>query len=248
MLNGKFVFHTFQTHNFVIQNESFMKKILGVVSLIFILASCVEITDDISLKSDGSGTFKYVVNLSPSKLKINSILALDSLDGHKVPSLNDIKEKIEYYKDKLANKEGITNVKVDANYTEFILKFSCDFKRIENLQDAIKEIVEEESKNKEWKELDHNWLVWDGNKMTRSVPPLSTFSSDRLKKEDSEALKNGKYISITRFDRPIEKFENESGVLSSNKMAVMVKTNPYALMQNHQLLDNTIYLQTMKKP
>lgn len=227
---------------------SFMKNIIGLLCLLFLFGSCIEITDDITLKSDGSGTFKYVVNLSPSKLKINSILALDSLDGRKVPSLDEIKEKIDYYKTKLASKEGISNVKVESNYTDFIFKIYCDFKRIENLQQAIKEIVEEETKNKDWKELDHNWLVWDGFKMIRSVPPLSTYSTDRLKKEDSEALKNGKYISITRFDRPIEKFDNEAGVLSGNKMAVMVKTNPYALMQNHQLLDNTIQLQATKKP
>lgn len=225
-----------------------MKNIIGLLCLLFLFGSCIEITDDITLKSDGSGTFKYVVNLSPSKLKINSILALDSLDGRKVPSLDEIKEKIDYYKTKLASKEGISNVKVESNYTDFIFKIYCDFKRIENLQQAIKEIVEEETKNKDWKELDHNWLVWDGFKMIRSVPPLSTYSTDRLKKEDSEALKNGKYISITRFDRPIEKFDNEAGVLSGNKMAVMVKTNPYALMQNHQLLDNTIQLQATKKP
>lgn len=225
-----------------------MKNIIGLLCLLFLFGSCIEITDDITLKSDGSGTFKYVVNLSPSKLKINSILALDSLDGRKVPSLDEIKEKIDYYKTKLASKEGISNVKVESNYTDFIFKIYCDFKRIENLQQAIKEIVEEETKNKDWKELDHNWLVWDGFKMIRSVPPLSTYSTDRLKKEDSEALKNGKYISITRFDRPIEKFDNEAGVLSGNKMAVMVKTNPYALMQNHQLLDNSIQLQATKKP
>ena len=54
------------------------------------LSACIEILDDIKFNADGSGTFKYTINLSSSKVKINSILALDSLDGKKVPSKNEI--------------------------------------------------------------------------------------------------------------------------------------------------------------
>ena len=45
---------------------------------------------------------KYTVNLSSSKVKIGSILALDSLDGKKVPSLDEIKQKVTEFKLKLS--------------------------------------------------------------------------------------------------------------------------------------------------
>ena len=64
--------------------------------LILVLSSCVDIWDDIALHADGSGTYKYTVNMSASKVKINSILALDSVDGKRIPKLPEIKEKIEY--------------------------------------------------------------------------------------------------------------------------------------------------------
>ena len=65
-----------------------MPKFIPFIFLVlFGLSSCIEIIDDLSLKSDGSGTFKYSVNLSSSKIKVNSILALDSIDGKKVPSM-----------------------------------------------------------------------------------------------------------------------------------------------------------------
>lgn len=217
------------------------------VSLLLILSSCVEIIDDISIKSDGSGTFKYTVNLSSSKVKVNSFLALDSLDGKKVPSLSDIQEKIALYKAKIEQKEGISNVKVDANYTDFILKFQCDFKSVDALQKAFKDIVIEENKNKEIKEINHDWLDWDGTKLTRSVPTLTTQTTEKLKAEDAEALKNGTYVSISRFDRPVEKFDNSNAQLSANKMAVMVRSNTYSLAQNIGLLENTIYLYGVKK-
>ena len=71
------------------------------------LTSCIEIFDDLTIHNDGSGTFKYNVNLSSSKLKINSILALDSLNGVKVPSIEEIKSEIARVKSKFEIKPGI---------------------------------------------------------------------------------------------------------------------------------------------
>ncbi len=212
------------------------------------MVSCIEINDDITINSDGSGTFKYVVNLSDSKMKVNSILALDSLDGKKVPSIDEIKEIISEYKTKLSNKEGISNVKVETDFTNFILRFQCDFKNVTALQQAIREIAIEKDKKQEFKEINHVWLAWDVNKLTRSVPSLTTETVQKLKKEDSDALKTGKYISVTRFDRLIDKCENPKAIISKNGTACMIKTNPYALLQDLEILENTIYLTNTKKP
>ena len=64
----------------------------------------------------------------------------------------------------------------------------------------------------------------------------------KLKSEDIELLKQGNYTSITRFERLVDRFENDNAILSKNKMAVMIKTNPYLLSQSYNLLENTIYL------
>lgn len=224
-----------------------MKYFFGLLFLLFTMGSCVEIIDDLYVKSDGSGTFKYTVNLSSSVVKINSILALDSLDGRKVPSISEIQEKLNAYVAKLEKKDGLSNIKLDANYKDFIFKFQCDFTNVQVLQKAIKEIVQEENKNTEIKELDHNWLVWDGSKLTRSIPTMPEKITDRMKKEDAEALQKGTYLSISRFDRIIEKYDNPVAKLSGNKLAILIKTNPYSLTQNTELLENTIYLSGLKK-
>ena len=223
-------------------------KILITISLLLMMSlmSCIEIFDDIYIKNDGSGTFKYKINLSASKVKVNSILALDSLDGKKVPSIPEIKEKINKYKLQLEQKEGISNVKIESNFTDFILKFQCDFNNVALLQKALKELIIDESKGRTAKDFEGTWLQWEANKLVRSVPTLATDFTSKLKKEDAEALKKGNYISITRFDRAIEKSDNPLSVLSANKMAVMVKTTPYALIQNLQLLENTVYITDQK--
>ena len=217
--------------------------------VVYTTVSCVDIIDDISFKNDGSGTFKYTVNLSSSKVKVNSILSLDTLNGKKVPHIPEIKEKIEFYKNLLEKKEGIENVKIDANFTDFILKFQCDFSSIYILQKAFREIAKEEFNRSpsDTKELESNWLQFEKNKLIRTVPTISTEILSRIKKEDLESLKKANYISITRFEKLIDKVENPLSVISPNKFAVMLKTSPYSLIQNMKLLENTIYLSETKK-
>ena len=120
-------------------------KLTSLTLVIFlVLQSCVQIFDEIIVHNDGSGTYKYTVNLSASKIKINSVLALDSIDGKRVPKIPEVKEKIALYIKKLEAKEGISNVKVEANYIDFIFKFSCDFTNVAALQEGIREVVKEE--------------------------------------------------------------------------------------------------------
>ena len=74
---------------------------LLLVFSLFGLTSCIEIIDDVTVNNDGSGSLKYTINLSASKVKINSILALDSLEGRPVPSKEELEERIVSFKKKL---------------------------------------------------------------------------------------------------------------------------------------------------
>ena len=214
--------------------------------ILFSFTSCIEIIDDVTVNNDGSGTMKYTINLSASKVKINSILALDSLDGKKVPSKDEIETKIASFIRKMKTKTGVSNVQMESNLTDFIFKFQCDFTSVSALQTAIKEVIEEETEDKNLKELDHNWMSWDGQKLVRSLPDATIEKTKELKAEDIELLKTGNYTSITRFERAVDKFDNANALLSKNKLAVMIKTNPYLLSPNYSLLENTIYLTPSK--
>ena len=205
------------------------------------MSSCVDIFDEIILHTDGSGTYKYTVNLSASKVKINSVLALDSLDGQRVPSLQEIKDKIALYQTKLEAEEGISNVKVDANYNDFVFKINCDFTSVAALQTAIRDIVIAESKDKNNPALNETWISWDGTKLVRSIPDFKS-PLNRLKPEEQEQLKTGKYIAVSRFDTPVLKCDNATAQISPSKTAVMVKSTPYAIAQNPSVMKSTIVL------
>lgn len=206
------------------------------------MTSCLEIIDDLSLNEDGTGSFKYTVNLSSSKVKINSYLALDSLDGREVPSMEEITRQLDEVVTLLTGKEGISNVRFDSDYDNFIFKLNLDFASIAELESAIKTIVKEKNTGKRIEELDREWLSYSGSSLNRSIPQLHFQRSQRLKPDEIAKLKKGTYTSITRFDREVERFENASALLAKNKKAVMVRTDPYSLIQRTDLLDNAIYL------
>lgn len=217
-------------------------KIIYLLIILGLFTSCIEIWDDLTLNNDGTGTLRYKINLSESKVKVNSILALDSLDGKPVPSKAQISAKINEFVRILDAQVGISNVLVEENYTDFIFKFSCDFSSVRNLQDGIKLSIAQISNEKLNTAADQFWLSWDGNTLVRSIPSYVTQQIKNYKFEDAEQLKGGVYTSIARFERPVASFENKLGTLSKNQMAVMVRTNTFELKENQHLLDNTIVL------
>ena len=222
-----------------------IKQICTIFSLVLILSSCIEIIDDIKVNLDGSGTFKYNINLSSSRTKVNSIIALDSIDGRKIPSLDEIKNKVNLFEDLLINQEGITNVIIDKDFTQFIFKVQCDFKSINDLQKGLKNVISQISSDPKINAAKYNWLSSDSCKFNRMVPQVSTDQVSRIPQKDMDLLKNGTYISITRFNKEIEKVSNHNSKLSKDKKAVMVKTTPYVLTKNKNVLNNTITLKDL---
>jgi hypothetical protein len=51
-------------------------KIIYLLIILGLFTSCIEIWDDLTLNNDGTGTLRYKINLSESKVTVNSIFAL----------------------------------------------------------------------------------------------------------------------------------------------------------------------------
>jgi hypothetical protein len=214
-----------------------MKFIISIL-LLFILSSCIEIIDDITINNDGSGTFKYSINLSQSKVKVNSYLALDSINGQKAMKLPDLKNKVLIFKNNLKSQTGISNVTISENYEDYIIKIQCDFDNLTNLQKGIQKSI---SLTLGGQETTYEWISFNNDIFFRSVPDMTNRISDKLK-IDYTKLNEGSYTSITRFKKLIDKCENDSSVVSKSGTAVMLKTTPKNIIENIHILDNKIYL------
>ena len=221
-----------------------MKKIIVIffIPCLFIFQSCIEIIDDLTIRKVGSGVLKYTINLSASKVRVNSILALDSIEGVKVPSILEIKKKVALFKQTLALQKGITNVQISENYTDFIFKFECSFTNVDLLQDGLHISYSIISNEKSLANTNFTWLYLDSKLLRRSVPKLTTERLKKISQKDNELLKTGSYTSITRFDHLIARFDNPLSKISKDKKALMLKTNTYSLKEKQSILENTIYL------
>jgi len=215
-----------------------VKILYFLIPLLF--TSCIEIIDDLTIHNDGSGVFKYTINLSSSKLKVNSILALDSLDGRKVPSLDQIQAKINEFKTNLASKPGISSVKTEFNSSDFILKVNVEFQSVSQLQQGIKSVLRE--MNKENESIEGDWITWDGKTLNRIIPSAIASKSNSFENADVDLLRNGTYTSISRFDKPILSVSNGNCKLNPSKTASMLQVNTYNLKMNNSLIENTITL------
>jgi len=215
-----------------------VKILYFLIPLLF--TSCIEIIDDLTIHNDGSGVFKYTINLSSSKLKVNSILALDSLDGRKVPSLDQIQAKINEFKTNLASKPGISTVKTEFNSSDFILKVNVEFQSVSQLQQGIKSVLRE--MNKENESIEGDWITWDGKTLNRIIPSAIASKSNSFENADVDLLRNGTYTSISRFDKPILSVSNGNCKLNPSKTASMLQVNTYNLKMNNSLIENTITL------
>lgn len=220
-----------------------MKLLLLILSLLC-LTSCIELLDDITLNSDGSGKFKYLVNLSSSKTKANSILALDSIDGYRVLKKPELEKKIKDFKQYMSEEPGISNVSVEYNFEDYIFKFNCDFDNVKNLQSAIKNSIDKLSVTKYQSDL--NWLVWQNSKLDRNIPDIATDRFGNSRWLDLQLLQSGTYTSISRFDKPVETYTNSLSKVSKSKKAIMIQVKTSELFNNPQLLKNKILLEGTK--
>lgn len=217
-------------------------RVFGSITLLFLFTGCIEIIDDLQLNADKSGTLNYTINLSSSKIRVNSILALDSLNGQKVPELDSIKKQIHLGLESLKTKKGIKSVDFKADYTEFIFKLKIEFQDLSSLQNAFRELAKNDFNAKLTPKNEENWLTFHEQKFIRSIPQFILDQEFKISTKDKEKLKEGRYTSITRFTSDIVSCSNASVKISANKKACMVQKNTFDILESPQLLDNIIEL------
>ena len=202
------------------------------------LTSCVELIDEIQLNNDGSGKFKYVINLSQSRSNVSSMLLLDSINGKKNLKLPEIKQKINSFKLTLAKQEGISNVIVVENYADYIIKFECNFENLDKLKKAFENSLQESNTTKKTE----NWVNFDKKLFYRTTPEYAVSFLKDFYVNYGEKLKNGSYTSIVRFQNEIYSFSNKLSLKSKSNMAIMTKVTPKELVENPYVLDNNIVI------
>lgn len=204
----------------------------------FSLASCFEVIEDVTVHKNGSGTYKFIVNLSQSKNQIDKIRTQDSILHFKVPTAEMADAKINEVKTKLKSLEGISNVAITQDHTNYIYHLSCDFKNVASLNNAIISI----------------WKTYD--KKAPATLSLYSFENGVFKRntnvselehvtqlagsQERELLQKANYTVICRFDTTVSISNSMNYSLSASKKATLYKKDVWSTLADKGISNNII--------
>lgn len=219
-------------------------KISLLFSLIISLTGCFELIEDTKLNNDGSGTYKITLNFSASQTRINALMALDSIEGKKVPSEAQLKTEISDLANRLNQQDGISKASASLSTDEWILKFSCDFESLESLQKGI------DLSTKKWQNKNNQPITslfniqFDENSYSREIkkPFPEKWKEKVSDDEDYAKLKEGKCVFIQRFEKPILETTNSQIKIAKNQTACMLMLTPHEIINQPSLLNYSIQL------
>jgi len=216
----------------------------SVIALIVLLccSSCFDIVEEASITKSGAGQIKATLNLSKSKTKVASLLLLDQVNGVKIPSKAEVQTQMNTLSKLLQQTPGISNVKQQLDWTNYIASISCDFSDIKALNTFQKTL----SEHFKVKVAGYSTYDYDvkAKKLTRTYQHDIALKNayNKLKGDNKEAFREAYYTSIFRFEQPVKSQSNKVAKLSPNKTAVMLKTEILNLINGQVSLGNTIQL------
>ena len=210
------------------------------IIIIFIFSSCFEIVEEVNLDEAGGGDFKLTVNLSKSKGQVKNLLALDTLRGRNVPSIEEIGIEIDKIVRELEEVEGVSEVSSVKNFDDFILSISYHFNDINTLNRSIQYVVENHTNNRP--DLTQiTFYNYQDNVFERKVDFDYSIIMKNFR-SDLKILETSTYTSIYRFKVPVDYVSNSSTKVSKSGKAVMNKVRASQLIKDQSLIKNKIKL------
>ncbi|MCU7614435.1 hypothetical protein N0B16_08285 [Chryseobacterium sp. GMJ5] len=218
-----------------------LRLFLLCIPLLF-LTSCFDILDKVNIKADGSGEYTLILNASKSKTRLASISKMETINGKKVPKRSEIEGKINEAARIFKGVPGISNVKTAMDFDNYIIKLSCSFKKIENINAGLEQL---KAKNIVGKMVPMQIYSHNIEKKAFVRNKINTFKNDydKLSKADKEIFNDAKYISVLQFENPVRSQTNTSYILSPNRKALKLEGNILDFILQKKQIQNTILLQ-----
>ena len=203
------------------------------------LTGCFEIVEQLFLKTDGSGDFQMVLNLSKSRTRLNSIMKMKTINGHDVPSKEDIRYRLSEIEKTVSKTAGISNVKTSIDFDNFIASINCSFKNVAALNNAVKNIYLKENAGKKAPEK-----IYEYNAGVFQRWNKYSFKDDysKLSNADKEVFATANYTAIFKFESAVSAASNKETRIAPSKKAVMLKLNTLDVITEKKSIENKINL------
>ncbi|HMX37485.1 MAG TPA: hypothetical protein PKA94_09375 [Ferruginibacter sp.] len=203
------------------------------------LTGCFEIVEQLFLKTDGSGDFQMVLNLSKSRTRLNSIMKMKTINGHDVPSKEDIRYRLSEIEKTVSKTAGISQVKTSIDFDNFIASINCNFKNVAALNNAVKNIYLKENAGKKAPEK-----IYEYNAGVFQRWNKYSFKDDytKLSNADKEVFATANYTAIFKFESAVSAASNKETRIAPSKKAVMLKLNTLDVITEKKSIENKINL------
>ncbi|KFC23887.1 hypothetical protein [Epilithonimonas lactis] len=216
-------------------------KYLFLFCIFLSLTSCFDVIDKINMKADGSGEYAVILNASKSKTRLQSISKMETINGKKVPKKSEIESKVNQASNVFKSVPGISNVKTSLDFDNFIIKLSCNFKKIENINSGLEQL---KAKNIIGKTVPTQLYKQNVAEKTFIRNKIASYKNDydKLSKADKEVFSDATYTSILQFENVIKSQSNNSYTVSPNKKAIKLNGNILDFILQKKQIQNTISL------
>ncbi|SHG31481.1 hypothetical protein [Chryseobacterium sp. OV279] len=217
-------------------------KLLALFLPLLLLSSCFDILDKVNVKADGTGEYTIILNASKSKTRLASISKMETINGKKVPKKSEIENKINEAAKIFKGTPGISNVKTSMDFDNYVIKLSCNFKKIENINAGLEQLKAKKILGKMIPTQIYSQSL-EKKSLTRNK--VNTFKADydKMGKADIEVFNDARYTSIMQFENTVKSQTNSSYVLAPNKKAVKLEADILDLIFQKKQLQNTILFQ-----
>lgn len=221
--------------------KNFLKLLVLFLPLL-LLSSCFDILDKVNVKADGTGEYTIILNASKSKTRLASISKMETINGKKVPKKSEIENKINEAAKIFKGTPGISNVKTSMDFDNYVIKLSCNFKKIENINAGLEQLKAKKILGKMIPTQIYSQSL-EKKSLTRNK--VNTFKADydKMGKADREVFNDARYTSIMQFESTVKSQTNSSYVLAPNKKAVKLEADILDLIFQKKQLQNTILFQ-----
>lgn len=207
-----------------------MKKlqlITGFLLTAMVFTSCFDLIEEVHYKKDGSGTYKFTMDMSGLKGLMELAMSADTTGEFKMDTLSAVSKELSA---KVRDLDGITNIREITDSENLVFGVEFDFRDVKALNLAMKEGFSDD----ELSSTTEKSFFQASKKSFQRIDArgfggmLDQMLSSGLGGEDEMDmaqmfLKDVSYTMIYHFDRKVKKVSNNLATVSDDKKTVTLK-------------------------
>ena len=215
-----------------------MKKIMNallIAASVFTMTACFDITEDITINKDGSGTYVSTTDASKLSEQLGMLAAMDTT-GELIPKLKySLDSSFSANFSQYAAIKGVSKVKVDTSKA-YIYKVTLDFTDITALNGVINVDKKDDAQK--------NLYSWAKGKLTRKDSGIGMgemgMEDEQQKEMAKSLLKDMKYTIIYHLPKKVSGVTNKEAKLSDDKKTVTLQCSILDIMDKKLTLGNEV--------